>query len=436
MFITSFTKRIDELYILGNTSTIDESLFSYYGKDAHHLKISVTIPSKPHPDGLLAYQICQRLPNSRLPIPIGWDLRTPQNKKAPYAACDKLITDLLIRTKDRNLTHHLIVDSGFATLSHIKDYKKKNIIVTAAVKQSGSKHLSAISGLASKNLSDQQSLQFYNKDQKYIYEIMRNGSLIHNTISTAWTPVGFEEVVESSISYDGAVKLFSLINSDLATIAHWDTIPIPPNHSIIKNKYGIDITKPPVGTSDTWTKETLTALTRDHLLAIHSTLWFGTAPSGKTKEELISEIIRPDIMFYDEDGYDQDFSNVKLNPNDILDMEKRVLGTPITQDSIHNYYLSHYNLVDVIDKNFYGTVVPKLAGTWQNLFTTSLLFSMVYHSFVMFAEAKKDSFLAQTNDNKMDQLTKSLSSYIITLCDEVDKKYPPITTKQKKKSKN
>lgn len=103
--------------MIGNTSSYDESIYTYYGYDATHVGIYTMIEGKQeHPRGLLDHCLSQRLPLSRLPVLLDIEPRWPGRKLKPMSAMVRAAERLI---KITGQPHHMIADSAFCAKASI-----------------------------------------------------------------------------------------------------------------------------------------------------------------------------------------------------------------------------------------------------------------------------------------------------------------------------
>ena len=118
---TDFNHRASLIIFLGQLLGIDETISSYFGKDAQIAKVSRFIPPKPHNFARTARlsRRAVRLRHSGARVTVALVSVTPNQKWTPTAAAQKIID--LVRPNQAASAHY-ILDSAFATpelLAHI-----------------------------------------------------------------------------------------------------------------------------------------------------------------------------------------------------------------------------------------------------------------------------------------------------------------------------
>eukprot|EP01133_Synstelium_polycarpum_P021394 gene21394-25701_t len=389
-FLTLMHRAIDRFFILGNVSVVDESLYAYNGRDAKSALIHTTVPPKPHPDGIIEYVVAQLLRLSKIPIPIGFQQKTPSNIRTPIQYMYNLVRDIKKRTP---LLQTIVCDSGFGIMMSKSVLKSLQFTYLASFKKSGASTAHSLMHIATPTKPGQFRMLSHDNE---IYEYYKSNQFINNTITNAWkvrdapksTPVQPPRKI-----YDIAVILATkLTTADIIQLFKLDR----EKHcmmgivEVIQCAINVDILAPPPGTATdgVWTENLLTnECTTEHLKILATNLLLSTPVSSKKKKDLVQTVLRKDIVTFDEDGNDTSMPVAKLMPQDIENQKKAVVGPCRTSGSIHQYYLDRYYYIDYIDKVFYKQIKPAVEGSWQALFACANLYYLTYLAFAFHKEA-------------------------------------------------
>ncbi|KAM9996539.1 hypothetical protein ACTFIZ_002358 [Dictyostelium cf. discoideum] len=176
-----------------------------------------------------------------IPIPIDWEIRTPNNKKSPFDAMFQMVHSLKSRSP---LPQHIITDSGFSLHKYCRqdDMDGLCFTYTSAIKANKLSIYQTIREYGTETLVGGQSLLYNNPKRKQLVEIMKNGELYHLTISSNWKTSGVidNKVLEppKRISYESAVSLLMFPRNDLITL-YGSHPPSVSNAEIIKIHTGV-----------------------------------------------------------------------------------------------------------------------------------------------------------------------------------------------------
>jgi hypothetical protein len=148
---TNHSNIIIFIYLIGNTSSFDESIYTYYGYNATDVGIYTMIKGKQeHPRGLLNHVLTQRLLFSRISIILRMEPCWPGRKLSPMAAMIACVEQLVRESKE---PHHVIADSAFAASQAIEDLSVlKNSVASISINNSATSGMSKLYQVISQEL--------------------------------------------------------------------------------------------------------------------------------------------------------------------------------------------------------------------------------------------------------------------------------------------
>lgn len=106
---------------------IDESIYAFRGSSVNR----ITIPRKPHPNGVLSYGISGYTSVRRLPMLLDIEPWVSGNKLTPRKNAQTLVSRTLAAHPGLQL--HIVVDAAFGSFDDIIKYHSQGVLVTASM---------------------------------------------------------------------------------------------------------------------------------------------------------------------------------------------------------------------------------------------------------------------------------------------------------------
>eukprot|EP01132_Coremiostelium_polycephalum_P003565 gene3565-4442_t len=393
---------------LGTLSCIDESIISYFG--------------------LLSYQICQRLNQTGIPLSLAVSPRVPNNLESAKEAAISLMSHLY---EIDQTSQHIIFDSGFHILSLKDEVKQFGYKFTASFKHTGVQPPNKIVHLSQKLLKTGQSFRFQNQDEAI--EVHRSPMYVNGTITNAYLfNAPQNTITNTKISYKMAqfmcfqqtkseiIRVFGITNNQAAGKSEVE---------LIKEFGGIDLTLPPPDSNGKpeWNKEVIEILSLPHLKIKYKSLpnlgYISTMSKTKILNEIIDHpIVKAKIIQYT--GKAPEVTNKPLSLLQAKSVRLAFTGEPNQGESLHDFHLYSYNLVDILDKNFYGSVKESKARAWGKSFFSTLLFLLTHNAYALHREYHYKPKMGQKDEETNEDRKNSFNSFLLSLLRDISSKYP------------
>ncbi len=423
-FIDSTRSQLLTHILPGNTGTVDEAMYEYYGKDMVMDGVDAFIPHKPHPYGLINYLYSQQLLNTKLPITLDYEPRLTSNKLSPH------LTLLTLHKRMRgkiNQPIHTIADSAFCASTTIEALQYRDSKVTIAINQASNSGFSDLYQHLSINLPLNRSRTI--SSQQTIIQVSNNKDHITGIATTAWAPSTTSKLSTppSRFKYSTIVYLYEHepIDTIINQLGHSDTTSTGDDIQRLKEVTGYDISLPPP-TSDgdiIISYDSLKEMKDTQLALLHRKIPRSTGTSKRSKEQKIEDILH---YYSANDPSTQSHHRMKIPTVESIN-RKEELRSIISEDAtIVKFYNSRYGSVDRINRQYYTIFAPRGHGNWQKLYLFSILITYVINIYSMYQEYRylqmKNSH-DNNNYNPENFQKESIRSFIIDLCNELVAKY-------------
>lgn len=421
-------QQIASVFKFGNMQTVDESVYSYRGDDARDEGIDINIERKPHPYGVMAYVLAQKLLWSQLPIAVAFELRTPWNKPSAQKAAMRLIEYAQFVSK---IPAHTIADSAFIASKSLQEIKGLDkAMISVAISASSSCGMSDLYNLISQSLHQGNTRTL--SSPIALIQAKWNEDHITAVATNAWkvmaSPVNNVFVTnEPKIQYDTAVLLFE--RESLAAIKHLckldNSVPVSDPVQVMLAATGWNILLPP---PDAFGKQQLTAsglnqMKLSQLRLLHQQT---RGCSGSSKKSLAT--IKADLIKHHPDLQQQQPGQQQRKASEVdpKALTASILGDVSDSAPIIDHYSANYNLIDRLDRHYYKAFNPAYHRDWSKLFVMSLLFTTIQNARAAFEEHRRVYLYSVSRGNKAQAAnlnSAKFKTYLLSLIEQLVKKY-------------
>jgi hypothetical protein len=399
---------------LGSEACCDEQLWAYRGRDMEQDGVSMKIPHKPHPYGVVCYTVAMVLLWSLAPIAVDMEPRLVGNIFPPAD-----LAETMLKRLSPHLPYGLCVtlDSAFCAKKLLAALQVDRVLARIAVTGSAQSGYDKEAEAMGKGLITDLSRTV--KHHHVILQVIRKPDRLQSVATNAYKiPHAVAEAPPSGrprLNYEAAVALYEKTTAaELMSVFGPLLESDPPSNpadavEVMKLLTGVDVHLPPPTSRGParLTVGTLGALSKTQLLALHRRTPRCSGSDSKNKEQLIGDILRnhPRGSAADED---RDAEDVHLDA-----LRESVVGAPHAGSPLVDSYNSTYNWIDQIDNLYYESMEPAHHGNYLRLY----FFSMLFNSLVNARGAYIEAHYCRLSSDGERKRASSERRYEVSVCD-------------------